>query len=376
MIIFLLVDSWFRDRLLAPRVSAANWVKAPGRSCKRLGRTARTVTDWRLSKDLSRETTVGGRDQQQELNSHDQLGRSRSLRLHARIESSEGGSWLTVDYWQIAMRKPPVNGPSVADGGAPTMTAPSGFVPDEQHRASRELFKQVGMRAGPVSEYFAVRNEGQPASKTSSGSGCARSDSQPAWIGRGASVGQLDRQSPSDHLAGVASFLPCLRLGFGAAVGECGEALSEAPTGVEARACPDRHPVARARSHLTTRRHVRAGVIATPALPTVDVVGERLVVPRASLIWSFVRSTYTFFSVASIRSTRPAATSPRGRRRIRCLHCREAHLPQAVQLRSAGGHRGAVTPSRPSHHRQRGDARPTEQAGRSTDRRSGDRHDR
>jgi hypothetical protein len=51
-------------------------VKAPGRSRKRLGRTARTVTDWRLSKDLSRETTVGGRDQQQELNSHDQLGRN------------------------------------------------------------------------------------------------------------------------------------------------------------------------------------------------------------------------------------------------------------------------------------------------------------
>jgi hypothetical protein len=36
MIIFLLMDSWFRDRLLAPRVSAANWVKAPGRSRKRL----------------------------------------------------------------------------------------------------------------------------------------------------------------------------------------------------------------------------------------------------------------------------------------------------------------------------------------------------
>jgi hypothetical protein len=73
MIIFLFVDSWFRDRPLAHRVSAANWVKAPGRSRKRLGGTARTVTDWRLSKGLSRETTVGGRDQQQESNSHTSL---------------------------------------------------------------------------------------------------------------------------------------------------------------------------------------------------------------------------------------------------------------------------------------------------------------
>jgi hypothetical protein len=39
----------------------------------------------------------------------------------------------------------------------------------------------------------------------------------------------------------------------------------------------DRHPVARTRSHLITRRHVRAGVIATQALPIVDVV--RLVEP-------------------------------------------------------------------------------------------------
>jgi hypothetical protein len=53
------------------------------------------------------------------------------------------------------------------------------------------------------------------------------------------------------------------------------------PTGGRARGTRpelrDRHPVARARSHLITRRHVRAGVIATQALPIVDVV--RLVVP-------------------------------------------------------------------------------------------------
>ena len=41
----------------------------------------------------------------------------------------------------------------------------------------------------------------------------------------------------------------------------------------------DRHPLARARSHLITLRHVRARVIATQALPIVDVVGERLVPP-------------------------------------------------------------------------------------------------
>jgi hypothetical protein len=55
------------------------------------------------------------------------------------------------------------------------------------------------------------------------------------------------------------------------------------PTGGRARGTRpglrDRHPLARARSHLITRRHVRAGVIATDALPIVDVVGERLVVP-------------------------------------------------------------------------------------------------
>ena len=74
---------------MAPRVSAANWVTEPGRSRKRLGRTARTVTYWRLSKDLSRETTVGGRDQQQELSSHDQSSlRCGPLRVRALDVSS------------------------------------------------------------------------------------------------------------------------------------------------------------------------------------------------------------------------------------------------------------------------------------------------
>jgi hypothetical protein len=53
------------------------------------------------------------------------------------------------------------------------------------------------------------------------------------------------------------------------------------PTGGRARGTRpgirDRHPVARAISHLITWRHVRAGVIATQALPIVDVV--RLVEP-------------------------------------------------------------------------------------------------
>jgi hypothetical protein len=59
------------------------------------------------------------------------------------------------------------------------------------------------------------------------------------------------------------------------------------PTGDRARGTRpglrDRHPLARARSHLITRRHVRAGVIVTQALPIVDVVGERLVPPRRVL---------------------------------------------------------------------------------------------
>jgi hypothetical protein len=48
MIIFLFVDrsqvaSWAR------RVSVATWAQSPGRSGKRLGRTARPVADWRPS---------------------------------------------------------------------------------------------------------------------------------------------------------------------------------------------------------------------------------------------------------------------------------------------------------------------------------------
>ena len=54
------------------------------------------------------------------------------------------------------------------------MTAPSGFVPDERRRASRELLKQVGMPA-VCSEYFPVRNEGQPGVEDVIRSGCARS---------------------------------------------------------------------------------------------------------------------------------------------------------------------------------------------------------
>jgi hypothetical protein len=50
-------------------------MKSPGRSGKRLGRTARPVARLATVKDLSREATVGGREQQQELNSQDQLGR-------------------------------------------------------------------------------------------------------------------------------------------------------------------------------------------------------------------------------------------------------------------------------------------------------------
>jgi hypothetical protein len=103
MIIVLLVDSWFRDRLSAPRVSAANWVKAPGRSRKRLGRTARTVTDWRLSKDLSRETTVGGRDQQQELKSHDQLGRNPRAPTRADSDAPAGLTWLHREAPSLAL---------------------------------------------------------------------------------------------------------------------------------------------------------------------------------------------------------------------------------------------------------------------------------
>lgn len=131
------------------------------------------------------------------------------------------------------------------------MTAPSGFVPDEQHRASRELLKQVGMPAGPVSEYFPVRNEGQPGVEDVIRSGCARSDSQPAWMVEAQDVGQLDPQSPSDLLACVASFLQYLRLGFGVAVGECGEATrgrtqtptrSSAHTGSAPGPAPERRP--------------------------------------------------------------------------------------------------------------------------------------
>ena len=204
------------------------------------------------------------------------------------------------------------------------MTARSGFVPDEQHRASRELLKQVGMRAGPVSEYFPVRNEGQPGVEDVIRSGCARSDSQPAWIGRSARCRAARPTIPvrPPRRCSQLSAIPETRVRCSG--GECGEALSAAPTGVEARACPDRHPVARARSHLTTRRHVRAGVIATQALPIVDVVGER-VVHGGVLDLVFVRSTYTFFSDASsafsdasIRSTRPAGNITSRPKRIRC----------------------------------------------------------
>jgi hypothetical protein len=76
MIIFLLVDSLISGQAFGPLSQRGELGEGAGRSGKRLGRTARTVTDWRLSKDLSRETTVGGRDQQQKLNSHDQLGRN------------------------------------------------------------------------------------------------------------------------------------------------------------------------------------------------------------------------------------------------------------------------------------------------------------
>jgi hypothetical protein len=68
--------------------------EAPGRSRKRLGRTTRTVTDWRLSEDLSRETTVGGRDQQQELKSHDQLGRNPRAPTRADSDAPAGLTWL------------------------------------------------------------------------------------------------------------------------------------------------------------------------------------------------------------------------------------------------------------------------------------------
>jgi hypothetical protein len=108
MIIFLLVDSWFRDRLFGPRVSAAYWVKAPERSCKRLGRTARTVTDLRLSKDLRRETTVGGRDQQ-ELNLHDQLGSIQ--RPVDAVEQTLVGLTLSDRRWPLIAAK---YGPTVA----------------------------------------------------------------------------------------------------------------------------------------------------------------------------------------------------------------------------------------------------------------------
>ena len=103
------------------------------------------------------------------------------------------------------------------------------------------------MPAGPVSEYFPVRNEGQPGVEDVIRSGCARSDSQPAWMVEAQDVGQLDPQSPSDLLAGVASFLQYLRLGFGVAVGECGEATrgrTQTPTRSSAHtgSAPVLHP--------------------------------------------------------------------------------------------------------------------------------------
>ena len=71
--------------------------------------------------------------------------------------------------------------------------------------------------------------------------------SQPAWMVEAQDVGQLDPQSPSDLLAGVASFLQHLRLGFGVAVGECGEATrgrTQTPTRSSAHtgSAPVLHP--------------------------------------------------------------------------------------------------------------------------------------
>jgi hypothetical protein len=75
MIIFLLVDSWFRDRLFGPSSQRGELGEGAG-AFAQAARPDRSNSH-RLAtvKDLSHETTVGGRDQQQELNSHDQLGR-------------------------------------------------------------------------------------------------------------------------------------------------------------------------------------------------------------------------------------------------------------------------------------------------------------
>jgi hypothetical protein len=59
--------------------------------------------DWRLSEDLSRETTVGGREQQQELKSHDQLGRNPRAHTRANADAPAGLTWLPREAPSLAL---------------------------------------------------------------------------------------------------------------------------------------------------------------------------------------------------------------------------------------------------------------------------------
>jgi hypothetical protein len=98
----------------ACRISVATWAQSPRRPGKRLGRTARPIAYWRPSKNLSRETTVGGREQQQELNSHDQLGCSG--RCACRRALRHPGALLADSGWSDSPCAMALTGPSVDDG--------------------------------------------------------------------------------------------------------------------------------------------------------------------------------------------------------------------------------------------------------------------